>query len=337
MHVERRVVEAEIIWAGMRRLVEGFRAGGLQPGERIVVALQPGPTMLAAIGAAMWEDLTIVPAAPDDAVATAQMADASMVLVADGDASCEGALHLVWDDPLGGPDPANAAAWRAARIPAKQPPTPAARLVVPASGGEGAVALSDDNLLVVLEALGATLDIAGRRWLSTLAWHTAEGIALEVLPALLLLGELVRPSGTPGEAERWADAVAGELARTEPVGLVATVPMLRTLIERSGIGALANLDDGLVIGPGVDEALAAHLATTRLRASRGAAELSGLVTVGERGTWRAGLAGRAMTCVATSDGAGGLNISGRALALGTFDEGRLVVLDPRRSVAARFI
>ena len=219
--------------------------------------------------------------------------------------------------------------------------TPAARLLVPASAKDGEwVALSDFNLSHVADEFAGAVRLSadGTRWLSLLPWSSGNAFVLDLLAPLLYAHEFVRIGGdVDGPAGVGWPAVAAAIHRWVPTHAAFTVAGARALAHLWGnLEPLSVLWDGIVSGPGVNDALVAHLRHTHLRAHRGAPEFSGLLTLGEPGVWRTGAVGRAVGCFMTVDDQGALVVSGKNLAYGTWDGEKLTVEDPERLVQTYF-
>ena len=212
------------------------------------------------------------------------------------------------------------------------PPTPLARLLCAPSGGGSWAGLLDDNLDHAVDAVLTALKPDQARWLSVLAWSTPAGLLLDLLPALLSATSIVRPGAgdDPPPAE-----VASVVQRWQPTHTVLPLALVGDLLRHWGsLAPLGCVVDGLASGPGLDPALAAALAGTRLRTHRGAPELSCMVTLGEPGAWRRpGALGRPVGCVIAEGPGGGLLVSGRAIAGGRWLEGVLDLVDRRIPVA----
>lgn len=333
---EQSLVPAATLWAGARRWTAAWRALGLGPGDRVLLALQPGPGFVMALVAALWDGLTVAPLpAPRDAADLAVAAacdalDARLAVVPAGSAWYDGAMAA---DAAGIPDESRAVRARDAAL----PPTPDARCLLRTSGSTGAprwLASSDANLLAVLDAHAAPLAYAGGTALSVLPWHHAFGLVLELLAALLGGADLLRdPSGG-----RDPSALAA-LAREHPVTHLSAVPhTVRLLAEHDAGSALLDaLAHGVVGGAPVDAALAERLSRTRLRVGYGQTEAAPGVLLGEPGAWRAATLGRplahplAPAVRRTADGA--LAFRGPNACVGEWRPGLgLVALDPARWV-----
>jgi long-subunit acyl-CoA synthetase (AMP-forming) len=232
----------------------------------------------------------------------------------------------VHPDPAGGPPEGTIRVGRAG------PPTPDARLLLQTSGTAGParwIALSDANMLAVLESHRPLQPLDAAVLLSVLPWHHAFGLVLELLPALLDGAELLRePSGG-----RDPDSVLA-LAASHPVTHLNAVPRtVRLLAERAdGRALLERLAGGVVGGAPVGHALATALARTRLRVGYGQTEAAPGIALGEPGEWRDGILGRPLGCEVRIDDDGVLAFRGPNACLGEWRDGALVRLPPDRWV-----
>lgn len=332
------LVPAATLWAGARRWVDWLRAHGVTSGDRLVCALPPGPPFVAVLVAALWEELTFVPVPPvaqtdvpldAEVEAALAAADARLAVVAPGPRARSAGRRpgLVVTDAAGGP-PTRGPALRARR----GEPTPAARFLVRTSGTTGApqhVALSDANVRAVLQSHAPHLALSGATVLSVLPWHHAFGLVLELLPALLAGAELVRdPSG--GRDPEATLAVAAE----HPVTHLAAVPHTVRLLAASDAGRalLGRLRGGVVGGAPADDALAAVLRGTRVRAGYGQTEASPGIALGDPGVWRAGTLGRPVGCEVRLDADGVLAFRGPNAHYGRWTDAALVTLPADRWV-----
>ncbi len=162
-------------WEGSRWWARQLRESGLGPGDRVVCALPAGASFVELLVACLCEGLTLALAAPHTA----------------GDDLLEllDARLLVADDALSAHRPAQRP--RAAR----QPATPDVALLLRTSGSSGAprwVALSEANLLAVLDSHAPHLALGGARVMSVLPWHHACGLVLGLLAGLLHADTIVR-------------------------------------------------------------------------------------------------------------------------------------------------
>lgn len=329
-------IPAASLWIGSRLWVRAFRAAGLQPGDRVVLALEPSAAFVEVLVAALWEGLTVAPTAPGaDTRATLALLDGLDAVVA------------VVPDP---PDPAGetqagslpAGIWAAdgcsgPRSPlapprrARSAPTPSAAMLLRSSGTAGDphwVALSERNICAVLDSHQPPLALTDAYVVSVLPWHHAFGLILDLLPALLAGAYIARdPSGG-----RSAGALA-ELVRQAPAVLCAvpeTIAALAALPD--GPALIAGLAGGIIGGARVGPELAGLLAGSTLRVGYGQTEASPGIALGEPGRWQANLLGSALGCEVRVV-AGELEFRGPNACLGSWEAGGLRVLDPRRWVA----
>jgi long-subunit acyl-CoA synthetase (AMP-forming) len=278
--------------------------------------------------AGLREGITLAPVAgAADLARTADEVDARLVVAA------EPGSGLACPGPAGRPPaprgPAVLAGADLLRRP-HGPPTPAARLLLQTSGTTGArrwIALSDANVMAVVDSHVPLLDLDGAIVLSVLPWHHAFGLVVELLPALLAGAAVVRdPAGG-----RDPDALL-RLAREHRATHLDAVPhTLRLLVAHPGGPALvAGLRGGVVGGAPIDHALAAALTLTRLRVGYGQTEASPGIALGDPGAWRAGTLGRPLGCAVRIDDDGVLAFRGPNACLGRWEQGALVPLDPSR-------
>lgn len=322
-------VSAASLWAGARRWTSWLRARGVASGDRVVCALPPGPGFVMLLVAALWDELTFVPApASANVDALLDAVDARVAVVEHGGRTRSGVVAA----ERAGTPPDAMGTLRTAR----SAPTPRARFLLQTSGTTGGprrLALSDANVQAVLASHAAALALEGAVVLSVLPWHHAFGLVLELMPALLGGAELVRdPSGG-----RDAGAMVA-VAAAHPVTHLHAVPHTVRLLAEHGEGRalLRALRGGLVGGAAVDGALAALLATTRLRVGYGQTEASPGIALGEPGAWRAGTLGRPVGCEVRLDDDGVLAFRGPNAYLGAWRDhthgGELDVLSPDRWV-----
>lgn len=311
-----RVTPGASLWSGTRRWVEAFRGAGLKPGDRVVHAVEPGPGGLMVLAACLWEGLTVAMASPESpldsqADALLQTFDARAV-IGNGDG--------VWKT-LGAGLPQDAPpVLRESELPRSM----STRFILSTSGTGGKprhVALSDDNVLSVLESHGPLLEpCAG--WtsavaLSALPWHHAFGLVIDLLPMVFGGAMVVRdasggrdPESTLALAEQWG------------VNHMSMVPLQadRLFASERGAGLLEGLLGGVVGGAAVSAALAGRLVRTRLRVGYGQTEASPGICLGTPGEWSAGWLGRAVGCETRVDGRGRLLVKGRNVCAGVWGE-----------------
>jgi len=324
-----RTVPAADLLAGAERWSAGFRIAGLGPGDRLVTALPTGTCLAQVLLAGLWEGLTLVPLPPStDPLVAARAADPKAAVVAP-DAFAGREAPWAWRaEGAAGPGGSPAVLRQAGA------PTPEARLLCASSRGGPWVALLDDNIEHAVDAVVGALRPDRARWLSVLPWHSAAGLLLDLLPALLSAQDVIRP--TEGDSFLLSD-VANAAERWQPSHTVLPLSLVRDLQGLWGtLNPLSSVLDGLATGPGLDTELARDLQRTRLRTHRGAPELSCMVTLGEPGVWRPGSLGRPVGCTIADGPGGGLLISGRPVAGGLWADGVLHLVDRRTPVAVAF-
>jgi len=188
----------------------------------------------------------------------------------------------------------------------------------------------DDNIEHAVDAVLGALQPDRARWLSVLPWHSAAGLLLDLLPALVGAQDITRASD--GDESLAAD-VANVVQRWQPSHAVLPLALVREMRTSWGdLAPLSGLLGGLVSGPGLDPELARDLGRTRLRIHRGSPELSCMVTLGEPGMWRLGALGRPVGCTIADGPGGALLVSGRPVAGGRWLDGTLHLVDRRAPV-----
>ena len=317
------IIPAASLWTGSRLWVSAFREAGFQPGDRLVLCLPPSAEFLQVLLAAFWEGLTLAVAPPEadlgtlletlDARAAVHARSGAFVWTAEG---CSGPEH-----PLPSLRQADG------------PPIPDARLLMQTSGTSGQarwVAMSDRNILAVLDSHLPALDLTEARVLSVLPWRHSFGLILDLLPALFAGAEIVRePSGGRSVASmvEWMS----EFQTTHFSAVPLTVSRLAET-ER-GRDCLRRLRGGVVGGAPVSDTLAQFLQTTNMRPGYGQTEACPGVTLGEPGVWRAGALGHPIGCRVNCSERGELRFQGDNACLGFWERGRLRRLRPDRWVA----
>ena len=287
-----RVVPAAAIWAGARLWTAAFREAGLVPGDRLALILPPSAAFVQILVAALWEGLTIAPFAATDNIPESILAvDARLAIVPDGTFAVPG----VWlAGAVDGPSQTGPL-----RSPL-HPQTPGARFLLRTSGTTGGtgrwIALGDEGVLSVLDSHLPCLDLteAKSRVLSSLPWHHAFGLLLDLLPALFSGAEIQRdPQGG-----RNIPALL-DMADETGADHFSAVPLTIRRLAETGRGErfLRGLFGGIVGGAPVDDSLARFLATTQLRVGYGQTEASPGITLGNPGKWPgAGYLGTPMGC-----------------------------------------
>lgn len=310
-------IPAASIWASVRLWVDVFRRHGLEPGDRVVLAVEPSIGSLAFLFAALWEELTVAIALPYRGSADLlDFFDARLGL------GCGGVEADEPGCPVLPPD------WtpRAAVGPA----TPEARLITRTSGTSGAptwVALSDDNLWSVIDAHREHLSRPGDTVLSILPWHHSFGLVIDLLPAMLSASVIVREPSGGRDPQAIIDA-----ARHWGATWCSMVPLQaqRLLDTPGGADMLRSLRGGVVGGAAPSAALVQFLRGTNVRVGYGQTEASPGVCLGEPGEWSVGAIGTPRGCVVRVGVDGRLLVKGPNVCMGVWERGRVRRLDPDR-------
>ena len=320
-------IPAASLWIGSRLWVRAFRAAGMRPGDRVILALPPSAAFVEVLVAALWEGLSIAPVPPGaDTLALLDTLDAVVAVVPAPPGPAESLPPWTWGaDGCRGPYPPLAALRRA-----RSAPTPDAVLLLCSSGTTGSphwVALSDRNVCSVLDSHQPQLALTDACVVSVLPWHHAFGLVLDLLPALLNGAYIVRDPFGGRDAESLA-----QLLRQAPAALCAvpaTIAALAALPD--GPALISGLTGGIIGGASVGRDLAKLLTGSALRVGYGQTEASPGIALGDPGRWQPNLLGRALGCeVRVVDG--GLEFRGPNACLGSWEAGGLQMLDPRRWV-----
>ncbi len=294
---------------------------GLAPGDRLLLALPPGAEFLGVLAAAFDLSLTIVLLPPDVGIDHALEQFDARIAVAPTAGRCVLALSAVHASPRD-------AAPRAA----SGPPAADVRILLRTSGSSGHarwIALSDANLLAVLDSHVPALALRGARVLSVLPWHHVFGLVLDALASVLGGAVLVRdPSGGRDLAGLLALAADAQVTHLNAVPLLVD----RLVGALGGLALLRSLAGGLIGGAPVRGRLAEQLATTRLRVGYGQTEAAPGVCLGAPGEWRDGILGRPLGCEVRTDEHGELHFRGANAAIGRWEDGRL-----QREAADRWV
>lgn len=317
------IIPAASVWTGMRRWTQAFRAMGLQPGDRVVVALPPSAAFLQVLLASLWEGLTVALASP--------RADAEDVLTL-VDARCAIALsagaHTVVPEGSAGPrtEPIAVRTMQHA-------PEPDVRFLLHTSGTTKAprwVALSDANVMSVLHSHEPALALDEQaRLLSVLPWHHAFGLVIELLPALRAGTEIIR---APNHGRDPRELL--QLIEAHAITHLSAVPLtLQRLLDLpGGREAVQGLQGGVVGGAAVSASLAEQLQQTRLRVGYGQTEAGPGLMLGAPGAWQANYIGHPTGCRVQVDGEGQLLFQGPNACVGLWTEGGFEPLAPDRWV-----
>lgn len=321
---EDATLPAASVWTGMRHWVDAFRAAGLSPGDRVVLALPPGPGFLTVLLAALWERLTLafVPASTD-VPACCEALDARLGVVPSGTRSAG-----TWTASPAGPPARTDAPLRPPRTPA----TPDVRFLLRTSGTTGPgrwIGLSDDNVQAVLDSHRRPLNRSGACVLSVLPWHHAFGLVLDLLPALLAGATVVRePSGgrDPASIQRTGRALEATHLSAVPLTIE------RLLASEPGRAFLQGLEGGVVGGAPITRDLAEALSPTALRVGYGQTEASPGILLGAPGTFAPYYIGQPVGCSVRITAKGTLAFQGPNAHHARWAEGRMTYLAPDRWV-----
>ena len=320
---EYGTIPAASIWTGSRIWIGAFRELGLQAGDRVIVALPPSPAFLQVLIAGIWQELTMA-FVPETAVVehTLQQVDARCII-----ALKKGSHTLV---PNGVEGPGYPSPQLRSTIAA---PTPEARFLLQTSGTTGAprwIALSDRNILSVLQYHIKALKLSEARVLSVLPWNHAFGLIIDLLTALFSGAEIIRDT----HSGRNPDSLI-TLANKWGVTHLSAVPLtLKRLFATSeGESFLRALHGGIVGGAPVSSSLAILLNSTNLRVGYGQTEASPGIALGKPGQWKANLLGKPLGCQIKIDEQGQLWFSGHNACFGYWSNHTLHVLPHNRWVA----
>ena len=199
------------------------------------------------------------------------------------------------------------------------------------------MALSDANLHAVLSSHLPLLGLEGARVLSILPWTHAFGLIIDLLPALLAGGVVVRDPAGGRDPRSMAD-----LLRRERITHLSGVPLAyRRLVEYTGDDSLLRqLRGGVVGGAAVTPSLAELLAGTHLRVGYGLTEASPGLSLGRPGEWVPYALGLPVGIFNLLKGKGGdkapgLKPTGAAQAVEALAAGRAVLVDIRSKEEVR--
>ena len=298
--VGENATDAAALSTGAAAWVARLRAAGLVPGDRVVCALAPGPAFITLLVAALCESWTFVPLPPSaDVLRATDAVDARAVVDADGTLRVRASVG---------------------------PPTPDVRLLLATSGTTGTprrLALSETNLLAVLDSHLGPLVLRDAVLLSVLPWHHVFGLVLELLAALVAGAEIVRDPSGGRDVASMLTAARASAERGHTVTHMHAVPYTMRLLVADDAGAqlLGSLRGGLIGGAPVDATLATALTRTQLRVGYGQTEASPGICLGEPGAWRPGTLGCALGCAVRVDDDGVLAFRGPNACLGEWHAG----------------
>jgi len=319
---EGNITPAASLWTGSRLWTQAFRSGGLDAGDRIVIALPSNTTFVQVLLAAIWQGCTIclIPPSEDVDAACSELDARAAVTEAEGPYSWtpEG-----YAGPRTTPDELRTC---------QASPTPGVRFLMRTSGTTGLarwVALSDRNVLSVLRSHLPNFELSNARVLSVLPWTHAFGLVLDLFPALLSGAEIIRsPEG--GRDPRKLLKLSQAWGATH----LSTVPLVieRLLQCEGGRTFLHRLHGGIVGGAPVSGPLADVLSATQLHAGYGQTEASPGIALGDPGVWKANYLGQPVGCTVEVADDGELLFSGDNACIGFWENGALQRADPNRTV-----
>lgn len=319
---EGNITPAASLWTGSRLWTQAFRSGGLQEGDRLVIALPSNTTFVQVLLAAIWQGCTVclLPPSEDVGAACEELDARAAVTEEDGPYTWtpEG-----YAGPRTTPDELRTA---------EADPTPAVRFLVRTSGTTGLarwVALSDRNVLSVLRSHLPHFELSNARVLSVLPWTHAFGLVLDFFPALLSGAEIIRSPEGGRDPRKLL-----KLSRAWGATHLSSVPLVveRLLRCDGGRDFLRRLQGGIVGGAPVSGPLADVLSTTQLHAGYGQTEASPGIALGDPGVWEANYLGQPIGCTVEVADDGELLFSGDNACIGFWEDGTLEVADPNRTV-----
>ncbi|MEL7360831.1 MAG: AMP-binding protein [Bacteroidota bacterium] len=290
---------AASLWTGARRWIEAFRAAGLTAGDRLVVALPSGTPFVQVLVAALWEGVTLAPAAPGTDVASLIWTLDARAAVADAEGR-----HIWTPDGVAGPQGPLPSARKAA-----ESPTEGICLLLRTSGTAGPgrwIALSDANVFAVLDSHTPHLGLSEQACvLAGLPWHHAFGLVLELLPALLAGAEIVRL-----QDPRDPEALLAAFDAWAPTHFSAVPLTIRRILQAGGRARLHRLSGGVVGGAPIPADVAQGLSGSLLRVGYGQTEAGPGIMLGEPGRFVPGYLGRPVGCAVRTDADAQLYFSG---------------------------
>ena len=298
-----------------------LRQAGIGRGDRVVSMLPNGAAFVQLLLATMAEGITFVPVSPrtPDTHSLLATFDASLVV-------CESSAerHVVAPG-VGGGAPSTALTKRDSTA-----RTDGIAFLLGTSGTTGApvrVALSDANVVAVLDSHRPHLQLNGAVCLSVLPWHHVFGLVLDLLPALHGGNRIV---AVP-ESQRDASHVI-DIGEHRGATHLSMVPLLASDLARTTTGhaLLHRLHGGIIGGAPIDDHLSTHLTGTQLRVGYGQTEASPGIMLGARGAFHAGILGQPVGCTVRIDADGELAFRGANACAGFWSNGTLVRADPDR-------
>ena len=299
-------IPAASLWAGARVWLEHVRRLGLQPGDRVALALPRTPAHVEATLAAWWAGLTVCPApehaAQDDPGGVLTETDARLLL------ACVDHPHAIAPDEGHIPEEHTRATARdggastpGVAVLALTRSADRALRLAGATGGAAAssprrVAINYGALLAHLTTLPAAIpsthdDVA----LSTNHWHTGIGMLVDLWPALLrgvtlrvMLDDLHDPDAVVNECRAWGVTDATLLPEAA-----------RDLASCAAAGETLRALRGVVGGAPLNADLCSALRGSALQVIYTPGEACFAAALGAPGEFARGWLGRPLGCHAT--------------------------------------
>ncbi len=320
----RSITPGASLWSTARLWVRRFRELGIEPGDRVVLALPAGQAFLAAMVAGLWERVALVPIPPGSCGTDAMRATGARAVIVEADTPGGLDACAVRATATGAPSDGPA------RLRPRGEAHPDIALVMATSGTTGSprrVAISFDALVAQVSAhagaLGASSDDV---CLSVLPWCHAFGLVIDLLPAVLGGATVVADASLAADGAGLRDA-ARDYGATRLSAVPQTVRVLASV--DGGMDVLRVFRGGVGGGARVPTGVARVLAETRLRPGYGLTEAGPGVTLGSPGVWQAGAMGEPIGCEVRVGEGGVLAVRGAGTASGWFADGALTRRDRR--------
>ena len=308
---------AASLWAASRLWVEFFREHNLRRGDRVALQWPASPGFIAFLAGAMWEGLSTAVIPPGMTPAQSmEFFDARLGLGCDGLTADNAGCPVVSEG------------WTA-RV-ARGPQTADVRLLMRTCGTSGCpgwVALSDENIWSVLDSHRPRLMKREDVVLSILPWFHSFGLIIDLLPALLGAGVIVRePSLGRDPTSILSTAAAYSVSWCSMVPLQTQ----RLASTTEGLDFLRGLRGGVVGGAPASRQLADAISATNLFVGYGQTEASPGIALGRPGHWVPGAIGEALGCETRIDDQSHLLVRGANVSYGKWTQSGLEVLDSSR-------
>jgi acyl-CoA synthetase (AMP-forming)/AMP-acid ligase II len=300
-------ISAASLWVASRHWVDFFRELGMQPGDRVTLRWHPSAGFLAFLIASICEGLCI-------AVIPPGMTESECLHFFDARLGL--GCHGLTADNAG--CPLTSASWSLRT--ASGPTDSDIRLLLRTCGTSGHpawVALSDTNIWSVLDAHRPHLVRREDVVLSVLPWFHSFGLIIDLLPALLGAGIIVRdPSAGKEPVSILSTAAAFSATWCSMVPLQAQ----RLAATDEGLEFLRSLRGGVIGGASASRQLAEAINGTHLFVGYGQTEASPGITLGQPGNWVPGAIGAPIGCDLRVDDGGRLHVRGNNVCAGFWSE-----------------